>query len=58
MLSRENKVIVGFITATVLLLLPLSAAQPPLWVVAAVMIGVGVVAPTLVNDYLDRQDSS
>jgi dolichol kinase len=55
MVSRENKVIVGFITLTLLLVVLLSTAQPPLWVISAVILGVGVIAPTLINEYLDRQ---
>jgi len=58
MVSRENKIIVGFIALTLLLLVPLNTAQPPLWVISAVVLGVGVIAPTLINEYLDRQESA
>ena len=58
MLSRENKVIAGFMPVPMLFVVLLGAAQPPTWVAAAVLLGVGVIAPILVSEYLDRQDSA
>ena len=57
MLSRENTVIAGFITLAIVLLFGiLSVSEPPTWVSGAVMIGVGVIAPILVNEHLDRNE--
>jgi hypothetical protein len=56
MISRENKVIIGFIALAVLLLAGvLGVSDPPTWVSSAVILGVGVIAPILVNEYLDRR---
>jgi len=59
MVSRENKVIVGFIALTILVLSGVSSVtNPPTWLTGAVIIGLGVIAPILVNSYLDRQESN
>lgn len=56
MFSRENKVIVGFIALAVLLLFVLvELTTPPMWAGGAVLLGVGVLAPLLVNNYLDAK---
>lgn len=54
MVSRENQVILAFITLAVVLLVPVSQTNPPPWVGGAILIGVGVIAPLVVNGYLDR----
>ena len=57
MLSRENKVMVAFIALALLsLFVLLSLSEPPTWVSGALVIGIGVIAPLLVNTYLDRRD--
>jgi hypothetical protein len=58
MISRENTVIIGFIMLATLLIVPLSGSDPPMWAAPIVIIGVGVIAPILVNEYLDRDESS
>ncbi|MXR42575.1 hypothetical protein GRX01_14670 [Halobaculum sp. WSA2] len=56
MVSRENVVILVFIAAAVVLLYATTLlGEQPLWVGGAVVVGVGVIAPLLVNGYLDRQ---
>ncbi len=56
MLSRENAVIAGFIALAIALLAAvLGVSDPPAWVSVAVVVGVGVIAPTLLNEYLDRR---
>jgi len=56
MVSRENTVIAVFIAAAVVLLYATTLlGERPAWVGGVVVIGVGVVAPLLVNGYLDRQ---
>ncbi|WP_348612739.1 hypothetical protein [Halobaculum rarum] len=56
MVSRENVVILVFIAAAVVLLYATTLlGEQPVWVGGAVVIGVGVVAPLLVNSYLDRR---
>ncbi len=57
MISRENKVIAGFIMLAVVLLFGvLSISEPPTWVSGVIIIGVGVIAPILVNEYLNREE--
>jgi hypothetical protein len=59
MVSRENKIIAGFITFAIILLFAIhSGSDPPTWVSGAVVIGVGVIVPTLVNEYLTRKEQS
>jgi hypothetical protein len=56
MVSRENTVIVGFIALTLVLLYGLLAVTTlPTWASSAVVLGVGVVAPLLVNEYLSKR---
>ncbi|MDS0258632.1 hypothetical protein NDI56_04300 [Haloarcula sp. S1CR25-12] len=56
MVSRENKVIAAYLVATLLVLfVVLETLSPPLWVSSALVLGLGVVAPTLTNEYLDRR---
>ena len=58
MVSRENKVIAAYLVATVLLLyVLLEFTSPPPWLNSAVLLGLGVVAPLLTNEYLDRQEA-
>ncbi len=58
MLSRENAVVAAFIVLALLVLYGLlESRDPPAWVNAAVVLGVGVVAPLVVNGYLDRREA-
>ncbi|WP_176696673.1 hypothetical protein [Haloparvum sedimenti] len=55
MVSRENRVIAVCLAVAVLLLFGLNAVtDPPSWAILAVLLGVGVVVPTLVNEYRSR----
>lgn len=55
MVSRENKVTVAFVAIAVLLLFVVSEYLPrSTWAGSAVVLVVGVLAPLLVNTYLDR----
>lgn len=57
MVSRENRVIVVCIALAVLLLFALdAAAELPSWLILAALLGVSVVLPTLVNEYLDLRE--
>ncbi|MFC6614252.1 hypothetical protein ACFQAS_04675 [Halopenitus salinus] len=54
MVSRENKVGIGFIALAIVLLFGLdSVTEPPPWLSVAVILGVGVVVPILINEYID-----
>jgi hypothetical protein len=56
MLSRENVVILAFMTSSIALLFGATElSDPPTWTGGAILIGVGVVTPLLVNGYLDRR---
>lgn len=56
MVSRENAVIAACIAAAFGLPVALTAVTtPPTWASAAVLVGVGVVAPQLLNEYLDAR---
>lgn len=56
MVSRENKVIVLCIAFAIFLLgVVLAFAEPPTWVSGMMIIGVGVIAPLLINEYLDSR---
>jgi hypothetical protein len=58
MVSRENKVIALFVALAFVVLAAVSEfASPASWVGAAVVLVVGVVLPTLVNEYLDSRAS-
>lgn len=59
MVSRENKVITGFVLLAIVLLFGIfSISNPPTWVGGAVILGIGVIAPTLINEYLNREDQT
>ena len=52
--SRENTVTVAFIVAAfALVYAALELTDLPTWGAPAILIGVGVIAPQLVNEYLD-----
>lgn len=56
MISRENKEIVAFTALAVSLLFVLSESTTPTMLTSSVVtIGVGVIAPLLVNNYFDRK---
>lgn len=56
MVSRENKVIAGFVVVAVLLYFGLlSFGELPFEVVFGLVILLGVIAPMMVNNYLDNQ---
>jgi hypothetical protein len=58
MVSRENKVIVLFIALSLVTLSVVSEfVGQSMEVGAAVVLGVGVVLPTLINEYLDSKAS-
>ena len=55
MVSRENKVIIACIALAIgLLYVVTELTTIPQWAFAAIGIGIGVVVPTLINEYLDR----
>ncbi|WP_435126476.1 hypothetical protein [Halobaculum sp. D14] len=57
MVSRENTVIVACIALAVVALFALAElTNPPTWAGGAVLVGLGVLLPLLVNGYLDRRD--
>jgi len=59
MVSRENKVILLFVALTVpSLVAVLELTDPPSWVGGVITLGVGVIAPILVNGYLDRREAA
>lgn len=56
MLSRENAVILAsMVVAVAAAVLVETYADAPTWVSVGVLIGIGVVVPTVVNEYLDRR---
>ncbi|MBP1987946.1 hypothetical protein [Halolamina salifodinae] len=56
MISRENAVIAVCITLSLVAVYAASAATTlPTWGSIGIVIGVGVLLPTLLNEYLDRQ---
>lgn len=58
MVSRENKVIVLFIALSLVTLSLVSEfVSQTAWAGAVVVLVVGVVLPTLVNEYLDSRGS-
>ncbi|MFY4813903.1 hypothetical protein ACOJIV_14555 [Haloarcula sp. AONF1] len=55
MVSRENKIVGGFIiVALVLGYVSTMLTDVPSTVTLAILLGVGVIAPMLVTNYLDR----
>ena len=56
MVSRENAVVFASMGVALLATYLVSAfADLPLWAELLVLVGLGVVVPTLVNDRLDRR---
>ena len=55
MVSRENKVILAFMALIIPFLYAAAELNLPLWVGTAIIIGIGVIAPLIVNEYLDNQ---
>lgn len=56
--SRENIVILGFIAVAVTAAVGSdTVASPPSWLPLAILLGLGVIAPLLVNNYLDTRDA-
>ncbi|QKY20362.1 hypothetical protein B4589_008205 [Halolamina sp. CBA1230] len=59
MVSRENTIIAVCIALAIALLYGLNAVTTlAQWQSAAVVLGVGVLIPTLVNEYLDGQNDA
>jgi hypothetical protein len=52
-LSRETRVGIAFIVLALLSAYAALRFDAPSWAVSAIVLGVGVVCPLLVNDYLD-----
>lgn len=58
MVSREDKVFYAFyLLALVVFFVLLVATDWPRWAQVAVLFGVGIVGPRLVNVYLDRTEA-
>jgi len=57
MVSRENKVIMACIGLAVLTLYATAetVTLPP-WAHSAILLGIGVIAPLVVNEYLDTKE--
>ena len=56
--SRENSVILSFIAVAVTAAVGIdTAASLPNWLLLAILLGLGVIAPLLVNTYLDARDA-
>lgn len=58
MVSRETRVGSAFILLALLAAYGTLQFEAPGWVAPAILLGVGVVAPLLVNDYLDRREGA
>ena len=59
MLSRENIVILGFIAVAVTAAVGIDTTTTlPSWLPFASLLGLGVIAPLLVNNYLDARDTA
>ena len=57
--SRENIVILGFITVAVTVAVGIDTATTlPGWLPFASLLGLGVIAPMLVNNYLNTRDAA
>ena len=57
--SRENIVILGFIAVAVTAAVGINTATGlPGWLPFASLLGLGVIAPLLVNTYLDARDAA
>jgi len=58
MLSRENKVIVACIgLAALTLYVTAETVTLPPWADSAILLGIGVILPLAVNEYLDSKES-
>jgi len=58
MVSRENQIVGGFVVAALVLgYASASLADVPSTVTLAILLGVGVIAPMLVTNYLDATGS-
>ena len=59
MLSRENIVILVFIAVAVTAAVGIDTATTlPGWLLLASLVGLGVIAPLLVNNYFDARDAA
>ena len=59
MLSRENIVILVFIAVAVTAAVGIDTATTlPGWLPLASLVGLGVIAPLLVNNYFDARDAA
>jgi hypothetical protein len=58
--SRENIVILGFMPVAITTFLGIDAvvADPSYWLRFGLLLGLGVIAPTFVNNYLDARDGA
>lgn len=58
MVSRENTVIMACISLAVLTLYATAetVTLPP-WARSAILLGIGVIAPLVINEYLDTKES-
>lgn len=57
MVSRENKVVIVFVALALVVLYGLLEVRDlPTWASSAVIIGIGVVCPVLVNEYLSGRE--
>jgi len=57
MVSRENKVIVACIgLAALTLYVTAETVTLPSWAHSAILLGIGVIAPLVINGYLDTKD--
>jgi len=52
-LSRENRVGIAFVALALLSAYAALQFDAPSWAVSAILLGVGIVCPLLLNDYLD-----
>jgi len=60
MLSRENSVILVFVVVAVATAVAIEIRFTELgdWIPLAVLLGLGVIAPTLVNSYFDGREAA
>jgi len=57
MVSRENRVILGFVALALVVLYGLLQVRDlPTWASSAVILGIGVICPVLVNEYLNSRE--
>jgi hypothetical protein len=55
MVSRETRVGGAFVVLALLITYGTLQFDPPDWAAPAILLGIGVVAPLLVNEYLDQR---